>query len=93
MRMYDRTGLSTKCTLIKNGFKNARTGTKAKFRPFVDALVPCERAHKTVSETAVKSDPAFCLEPTIKKTNSASTRLVRCFLNYRDTRTPSGVGR
>ena len=27
-RMYDRTGLSTKCTLIKNGFKNARTGTK-----------------------------------------------------------------
>ena len=37
--MYDRTGLSTKCTLIKTGFKNARTGTKAKFRPFVDALV------------------------------------------------------
>ena len=36
--MYDRTGLSTKCTLIKTGFKNARTGTKAKFRPFVDAL-------------------------------------------------------
>ena len=38
-RMYDRTGLSTKCTLIKTGFKNARTGTKAKFRPFVDALI------------------------------------------------------
>ena len=37
-RMYDRTGLSTKYTLIKIGFKNARTGTKAKFRPFVDAL-------------------------------------------------------
>ena len=37
--MYDRTGLSTKCTLIKTGFKNARTGTKAKFRPFVGALV------------------------------------------------------
>ena len=37
--MYDRTGLSTKCTYpYKNGFKNARTGTKAKFRPFVDAL-------------------------------------------------------
>ena len=53
--------------------------------------VPCERASKTVSETGVKSDPAFCLGPTIKKTNSASTRLVRCFLNYRDTRTPSGV--
>ena len=39
MRMYDRTGLSTKCTLIKNGFKNLRTGTNANFRPFVDALV------------------------------------------------------
>ena len=25
---------------------------------------------KTVSETGVKSDPAFCLGPTIKKTNS-----------------------
>ena len=36
--MYDRTGLSTKCTLIKTGFKNLRTGTEAKFRPFVDAL-------------------------------------------------------
>ena len=35
--MYDRTGLSTKCTLIKIGFKNLRTGTEAKFRPFVDA--------------------------------------------------------
>ena len=38
-RMYDLTGLSTKCTLIKTGFKNLRTGTEAKFRPFVDALV------------------------------------------------------
>ena len=38
-RMYDPTGLSTKCTLIKTGFKNLRTGTKANFRPFVDALV------------------------------------------------------
>ena len=37
--MYDHTGLSTKCTLIKTGLKNVRTGTKAKFRPFVDALV------------------------------------------------------
>ena len=37
-RMYDRTGLSTKCTLMKTGFKNLRTGTNAKFRPFVDAL-------------------------------------------------------
>ena len=33
--------------------------------------VPCERAYKTVSETAVKSDPAFCFGPTIQKTNSA----------------------
>ena len=37
--MYDRTGLSTKCTLIKSGFKNLRIGTEAKFRPFVDALI------------------------------------------------------
>ena len=37
--MYDRNGLSTKCTLIKTSFKNFRTGTEAKFRPFVDALV------------------------------------------------------
>ena len=36
-RMYNRAGLSTKCTLIKTGFKNLRTGTEAKFRPFVDA--------------------------------------------------------
>ena len=38
--MYDRTGLSTKCTLIKTGFKNLRTGTQAKIRPLVDALLP-----------------------------------------------------
>ena len=38
-RMYDRTGLSTKCTLVKTGFKNLPTGTEAKFRPFVDALI------------------------------------------------------
>ena len=38
-RMYDRTGLSTKCTLIKTSFKNLRTGTEAKIRPFVDALL------------------------------------------------------
>ena len=45
-RMYNRTGLSTKCTLIKTGFKNARTGTKAKFGPFVDALVQSDATHK-----------------------------------------------
>ena len=38
-RMFDRTGLSTKCTLIETGFKNLRTGTEAKFQPFVDSLV------------------------------------------------------
>ena len=38
-RIYDRTGLNTKCTFIKTGFKNLRTGTGAKFRPFVDALI------------------------------------------------------
>ena len=32
--------------------------------------VPCERSYKTVSETAVKSDPAFCLGPSIEETNS-----------------------
>ena len=32
--------------------------------------VPCERASKTVLETGVKSDPAFCLGSSIKKTNS-----------------------
>ena len=48
--MYDRTGLSTKCTLIKSGFKNARTGTKAKFRPFVDALqVPEPNGNQALS--------------------------------------------
>ena len=39
-RMYDRTGLSTKCTLIKTGFKSLRTGTEAEIRTFVDALRP-----------------------------------------------------
>ena len=37
--MYDRTGLSTKCTLLKTGFKTLRTGTEAKFRPFVDDVL------------------------------------------------------
>ena len=38
-RMYDRSGLSTKYTLLKTGFKNLSTGTEAKIRPFVDALL------------------------------------------------------
>ena len=29
------------------------------------------KSKKTVSETGVKSDPAFCLGPIIEKTNSA----------------------
>ena len=37
--MYDRTGLSPNCTPMKTGFNNLRTGTKANFRPFVDAMV------------------------------------------------------
>ena len=32
--------------------------------------LPCERAWKTVSETGVKSDLAFCSVPPIEKTNS-----------------------
>ena len=30
-----------------------------------------------MSETGVKSDPAFCLGPTIKKTNSEANRQLR----------------
>ena len=43
--MYDHACLSTKCTLIKTGFKNLRSGTEAKFRPFVDALVPTKESY------------------------------------------------
>ena len=32
--------------------------------------VPLERAFRTILETGVKSDPAFCLGPSIEKTNS-----------------------
>ena len=32
--------------------------------------VPLERAYRTILETGVKSDPAFCLGPSIEKTNS-----------------------
>ena len=38
--LHHRTGLSTIRTLIKTGSKILRTGTEAKFRPFVDALGP-----------------------------------------------------
>ena len=38
-RMYDGTGLSMKCTLIKTILKTSVSGTEAKFRPFVDALI------------------------------------------------------
>ena len=50
-RMYDRTGLSTKCTLMKTGFKNLRTGTKANFRPFVDALPAIPALQKYIWRT------------------------------------------
>ena len=33
--------------------------------------VPCDRASKTILETGVKYDPAFCLGSSIEKTNSA----------------------
>ena len=33
--------------------------------------VPCETASKTVSETGVKSDPAFCLGRTMRKQSPA----------------------
>ena len=46
-RMYDCTGLSTKCTLIKTGFKSLRTGTDAKIRSFVDALLLTHYYHIT----------------------------------------------
>ena len=38
--------------------------------------VPLERASKTILETGVKSDVAFCLGPYIEKTNSAPTNRI-----------------
>ena len=68
-RMYDRTGIGPKCTLIKTGFKNLRTGTEAKFRPFVDALLLGEftklfwpRSPKPSSNTYFW----FCGQPNLK---------------------------
>ena len=43
--------------------------------------VPCERAWKTVSEAGVKSDPAFCLGPSIKRTNSVY-KFLRAYESY-----------
>ena len=37
--LYDRTGVCTIRTLIKNDQNDLRTGTRAEFRPFVDALM------------------------------------------------------
>ena len=53
--MYDRNGLSTKCTLIKTSFKNFRTGTEAKFRPFADALPLTQNFGKYLVRVAEKS--------------------------------------
>ena len=36
--LYDRTGVCTIRTLIKNDQNDLRTGTRAEFRPFVEAL-------------------------------------------------------
>ena len=38
--------------------------------------LPCERAWKTVSETKFKSDLAFCLGPSVEKTNSEMDSLL-----------------
>ena len=38
--------------------------------------VPCERASKTMLETGVKCDPAFCLGSSIEKTISGRNRIV-----------------
>ena len=37
--LYDRTGVCTIRTLIKNDQNDLRTGTRAEFRPFVEALI------------------------------------------------------
>ena len=42
--LYDRTGVCTIRTLMKNDQNDLRTGTRAKFRPFVDAL---KKVHQT----------------------------------------------
>ena len=42
--VYDRTGESTIRTLLKTGYKNLRTGTEAKFRPFLEALTKANSA-------------------------------------------------
>ena len=61
--MYDRAGLSTKCTLIKIGFKNLRTSTEAKIRPFVDTLMcvsilrsPTRTKRTEIDTKTLKSD-------------------------------------
>ena len=37
--LYDRTGVCTIRTLIKNDQNDLRTGTRAEFRPFSEALI------------------------------------------------------
>ena len=44
--LYDRTGVCTIRTLIKNDQNDLRTGTRAKFRPFVDALLTTKRQER-----------------------------------------------
>ena len=49
--------------------------------------VPCGRASKTILETGVKSDPAFCLGSSIEKTNSG-TIWIHQFLRKEISETP-----
>ena len=45
MRMYDRTGLSTKCTLINIDLFRPSDPNSDLFRPFVEALHPSHLNH------------------------------------------------
>ena len=58
--MYDRTGPSTKCTLIKTGFKSLRTGTEAKIRPFVDALFRNMKHNCDCKHTQPHTSELYC---------------------------------
>ena len=55
--LYDRTGVCTIRTLIKNDQNDLRTGTRAEFRPFVEALSIMYRDNPLAfwSETAENS--------------------------------------
>ena len=48
--LYDRTGVCTIRTLIKNDQNDLRTGTRAEFRPFSEALIRPNKAVKIANE-------------------------------------------